>query len=404
LLPALQEQWNALCDRVAGNKDGRWALRDINLEVKRGGALGIIGRNGAGKSTLLKVLAGVTPVTRGRFEIRGRVFPMIELNAGLHMELTGRENVYLLGAIMGLSRREVQKKMPAIEEFCELEEFFDRPVRTYSSGMLARLGFAVAVNVDADILLIDEVLAVGDFAFQKKCLDRVNALTSQGVTMILVSHNPYLVERMCDEAILLHQGVMVKRGDPNKVARTYFDMVNKAIVGDIKSPEQMLSSRPGSGQLRVTKVQVLDKYGDEVEEIQTTDPVTFRLHMRVYERVAEPSISIRIFDGNNTMVACLSMAFDRKGIVLEEDGYIDCRVPHFSFMPSLYYLQIKITVEVLIDMVENAATFKVNAPSDIILKSGNMGIAFTDAEWCFYNTAVPRQIPVLVHEGYGDDL
>jgi lipopolysaccharide transport system ATP-binding protein len=384
LLPALQEQWNALCDRVADDQNGRWALRDINLEVKRGEALGVIGRNGAGKSTLLKILAGVTPVTRGRFEIRGRVFPMIELNAGLHMELTGRENVYLLGAIVELTRREVQTKMPEIEEFCELGESFDRPVRTYSSGMLARLGFAVAVNVDADILLIDEVLAVGDFAFQKKCLDRVNALISQGMTMIFVSHNPYLVERMCDEAIVLHQGAVLKRGDPNEVARTYFDMVNKAIVEDIKSPEQMLLNRAGSGQMRVTKVQVLDKYGSEVEEIQTTDPVTFRLHMHVYERVAEPSISIRIFDGNNTMVACLSMTFDRRGVVFEEDSYIDCHVPHFPFMPNLYYLQIKITVGVLIDMVANAATFKVSAPSDIVLKTDNKGIAFTDTEWYFY--------------------
>ena len=398
LLPALQERWAALCGRVSNRQKGRWALRDINLEVKRGEAIGIIGRNGAGKSTLLKVLAGVTPATFGRFEIRGWVFPMIQLNAGLHMELTGRENAYLLGAIMGLSRREVQTKMPEIEAFCELGEFFDQPVRTYSSGMLARLGFAVAVNVDADILLIDEVLAVGDFAFQKKCLDRVNTLISQGTAMILVSHNPYLIERMCNEAILLHQGTIVKQGDPNEVARAYFNMINKAIVGEIKPAEQMLLNRPGSGQLLITKVQVLDECGNETENIQTADPVTFRLHMRVYERVVGPSIGIHIFNGNNDMVACLSMAFEHEGVIIEEDGYVDCHVHSFNFMPNLYYLRIKITTGVTVDLLENAAAFKVSAPPEVTLRTGNKGIAFTDTEWYFWNAITPRQIPALFRE------
>jgi ABC-type Fe3+/spermidine/putrescine transport system ATPase subunit len=265
--------------------------------------------------------------------------------------------------------------------------------------MLARLGFAVAVNVDADILLIDEVLAVGDFAFQKKCLDRVNTLIGQGTTMVLVSHNPYLVERMCDEAILLHQGVVVKQGDPNEIARAYFDMVNKTIVGDIKPSEQMLWNRAGSGQLRITKVQILDKHGNETENIQTADPVTFRLHIRAYERVVEPSMGIRIFNGSNDMVACLSIAFEHEGVIIEEDGYVDCHVHNFNFMPNLYYLQIKVSTGVTVDLVENAATFKVSAPPDILLRTGNKGIAFTDAEWYFY-TGTPRQIPALLQEGF----
>ena len=161
IVPALRRGWRALRGRGPGNEDA-WVLRDVNLEVRRGETLGIIGRNGAGKSTMLKVLAGVTPPTRGRVEVRGRIFPMIELNAGVHPELTGRENVHLLGAVMGLGRREVRAKLPAIENFCELGEWFDKPVRMYSSGMLARLGFAVAINVDSDIIMVDEVFAVGD--------------------------------------------------------------------------------------------------------------------------------------------------------------------------------------------------------------------------------------------------
>ena len=154
---------------VGRNGEARnWALRDVNLEVRRGETIGIVGRNGAGKSTLLKVLAGVTAPTRGRVEIRGRIFPMIELNAGLHKELTGRENVRLLGAVMGMSRREIELRLPGIEDFTDLGEWFDRPVRMYSSGMLSRLGFGVAVNVESDVILIDETFAVGDLKFQEQ--------------------------------------------------------------------------------------------------------------------------------------------------------------------------------------------------------------------------------------------
>ncbi len=162
--------WNWLTHKneSSGDSGGPWALKDINLEIRKGETIGIVGRNGAGKSTLLKVLAGVTAPSRGLVEIRGRLFPMIELNAGLNMELTGRENVRLLGAVMGLSRREIESKLPDIEEFTELGDWFDRPVRMYSSGMLARLGFGVAVNIESEIILIDETFAVGDLKFQKQ--------------------------------------------------------------------------------------------------------------------------------------------------------------------------------------------------------------------------------------------
>ena len=163
--------WNLLTNKNESSADlgdGPWALKDINLEIQKGETIGIVGRNGAGKSTLLKVLAGVTTPTRGRVEIRGRLFPMIELNAGLNMELTGRENVSLLGAVMGLSRRGIESKLPDIEEFTELGDWFDRPVRMYSSGMLARLGFGVAVNIESEVILIDETFAVGDLKFQKQ--------------------------------------------------------------------------------------------------------------------------------------------------------------------------------------------------------------------------------------------
>ncbi len=221
LLPAIRDRWRIWRGTLAPDERDRWALRDINLAVRQGEILGILGRNGAGKSTLLKVLAGVTPVTRGHFDIRGRVFPMIELNAGLHPDLTGKENVFLLGSIMGLSRGEVTAKLGAIEAFCDIGEWFDRPVRQYSSGMLARLGFAVAVNVDADILLIDEVLSVGDLAFRNKCLQRLEALHSEGRSLLLVSHNLHTIRRACDKVAVLEKGEVAFFGHSEEAIERY---------------------------------------------------------------------------------------------------------------------------------------------------------------------------------------
>ena len=198
-----------------------WALREFNLEVRRGDTIGIIGRNGAGKSTMLKVLAGVTRATRGSIRTRGPIFPMIELNAGLHVDLTGRENVFLLGAIMGLSKKAVREKLPAIIQFSELEDAIDTPVRTYSTGMLARLGFSVAMNVDADILLIDEVLAVGDIGFQNRCLRRMKERREAGSTIVFVSHAMEMVQYLCPRVIHMADGRVVDDGDPERVITQY---------------------------------------------------------------------------------------------------------------------------------------------------------------------------------------
>jgi ABC-type polysaccharide/polyol phosphate transport system ATPase subunit len=219
LLPSLRAHW----DRRWQSQEKRslWALRDVSFDVNCGEALGIIGSNGAGKSTLLKVLAGVSPATRGKVSAHGRVFPMIELNAGMHFELTGRENVRLLGALMGLTKREVQKKMPEIEEFTELGEWFDQPVRKYSSGMLARLGFAVALKVDANILLVDEVLAVGDVGFQNRCLEQMKIQRENGKTVMIVSHAMELVQYLCDRVILIDKGSIAYEGKPEKIITAY---------------------------------------------------------------------------------------------------------------------------------------------------------------------------------------
>lgn len=221
----LAAHWREMTDRLRGSSNpGQhlpWALQGISFETSGGETLGVIGRNGSGKSTLLKVIAGVTPASRGLVQTHGAIFPMIELNAGIHGDLSGRENIHILGAIMGLSPGHVRQLLPKIEEFCELGPWFDRPVRTYSSGMLVRLGFAVGIHVHADILLMDEVMAVGDINFHNKCMHQLDRLRSQGAAVMFVSHNITRIRLMCDRVLLLDQGRQLFLGPMEEGVRMY---------------------------------------------------------------------------------------------------------------------------------------------------------------------------------------
>ena len=198
-----------------------WALKRVDIESARGKVIGIIGRNGAGKSTLLKVLAGVIKPIEGKVEINGRIAPLIELGAGFDPELTGRENTYLNGTILGCTNREMSQKMEQIVAFSELDEFIDAPLRTYSSGMVARLGFSIATDVDPDILIMDEILGVGDAGFQAKCAKRIEGFRKKGVTILLVTHDLGQVEKMCDHVYWLEQGTVRARGKPSEVVAQY---------------------------------------------------------------------------------------------------------------------------------------------------------------------------------------
>lgn len=213
LLPAL----------FKGGKGGKfiWALKNINLEVKKGEILGVIGRNGSGKSTLLKLIAGVTTPTKGEIKVSGKVSPLIELGAGFHPELTGRENIYLNGSILGLTKKEIRKRFKEIVDFAELWEFINTPIKYYSSGMSMRLGFSVAISVEPEILLIDEILAVGDIAFQKKCMEKMEEFKRMGVTIVFVSHSLGAVKAFCQRVIWLEKGEIKEEGKPEKVISAY---------------------------------------------------------------------------------------------------------------------------------------------------------------------------------------
>ncbi|HXX53033.1 MAG TPA: ABC transporter ATP-binding protein [Thermodesulfovibrionales bacterium] len=213
-----------LINRLKGkrvNYEAFWALKDITLELNRGETIGIIGHNGAGKSTLLKVIAGVLKPTEGKVNVYGRIAPLIELGAGFDMELTGSENIYMNGSILGLSRREIGRKFDKIVAFSELEEFIYSPLRSYSSGMIARLGFSIATEVDPDILIIDEILAVGDEHFSKKCNERILNFIKRGTTIFLVSHNMTDIRRLCNNVLWLDHGLTRLRGNPDVVTNEY---------------------------------------------------------------------------------------------------------------------------------------------------------------------------------------
>jgi len=295
--------------RNGSNPDGGpWALRDVNLEVRRGDTLGIVGRNGAGKSTLLKVLAGVTTPTRGRVEIRGRIFPMIELNAGLNMELTGRENVRLLGAVMGLSHREIDAALPEIEDFTELGEWFDKPVRTYSSGMLARLGFGVAVNIESDVILIDETFAVGDLKFQNKSMARVKEMRESGATVLLVSHSLETLQFVARRGILMEEGHILADATALQAINAYETLVFRS---EQKRLEHKVKSRITSEEVNIFGARVFGPKGETVTEIPEGVPFGIEVDLRLNRQLERPMFSMGIL--NAAGILC-------KWNISEEDG------------------------------------------------------------------------------------
>jgi ABC-type polysaccharide/polyol phosphate transport system ATPase subunit len=258
------------------------ALQDVSFEVPQGSCVGLIGGNGAGKSTLLKILTGTTFPTKGRYEIRGRVASLLELGAGFHQDFTGRENVYMNAAMLGLSRRETQRKYEQILEFSELREFIDAPLRTYSSGMVCRLGFSVAVTIDPDVLIVDEILAVGDMHFQRKCVDRIWEFKRGGKTMFFCSHSLYDVRQICDNAIWLKGGRVQQFGDSVTVTNEYATYENQLIVQqDAAAAAGTPAFAAGDAHPRIVSAELLDPGTGEVRNVFTPgETVAVRVHVK----------------------------------------------------------------------------------------------------------------------------
>jgi lipopolysaccharide transport system ATP-binding protein len=256
-----------------------WALKDVRLEVRRGEILGIVGRNGAGKSTLLKILSRITRPSRGEVEIHGRVGSLLEVGTGFHPDLTGRENIFLNGAILGMRKVEIEAKFDEIVAFSELERFVETPVKFYSSGMYVRLAFSVAAHLEPEILIMDEVLAVGDMAFQQKCLDKMNDVRQQGRTIFFVSHNLPAITRLCKRAVLLEAGRLVAEGPPHEVVNRYLSASWKAGAERVWET----SDAPGDGAVRLRAVRVLDEHGETAAAVDVRKPFRVELTYDVLE-------------------------------------------------------------------------------------------------------------------------
>jgi len=321
-----------------------WALRGISFEVRRGETLGIIGPNGAGKTTILKLLSNITQPTEGRIEVKGRVGSLIELGAGFHPDLTGRENVYLCGAVLGLSRRELDVKFEEIVAFAELEKFMDTPVKRYSSGMYARLGFSVAAHVNPDILLVDEVLAVGDMAFQSKCLKRMQSLREAGVTVLFVSHNLYNITALCDRTILLRDGRIVFDGESLEAVDLYKTSVLTQVSDQTRHRDGEISClRHGSFEAEIKTVKLLDKIGNETEHFETGQPMRIQIHFVAHKRIPQPVFGVAI----KTMdeVYCCGVHTKMDGFTIDEiygPGVIEIEFESLGLMPNRYLLSASI--------------------------------------------------------------
>lgn len=262
-----------------------WALRDVSFDIRNGEVVGFIGRNGAGKSTLLKVLSRITPPTSGRAEIRGRVSSLLEVGTGFHRELTGRENVYLNGTILGMTKKEVDRKFDEIVAFSGIERFLDTPVKRYSSGMAVRLAFAVAAHLEPEILIVDEVLAVGDAAFQQKCIDKMQDVGKQGRTILFVSHNMAAVNMLCNRALLIQDGRVVKSGSPDEVITAYADS-GSGLLAAREWPDP--AKAPGADVMRLRAMRIVSREGKAVDSVDIRDEVGIQM---VYD-VVKPGFQL----------------------------------------------------------------------------------------------------------------
>lgn len=329
----------------------RWVLKGISFEVKRGEAIGLIGHNGCGKSTTLKLLTRIMYPDEGTIEMCGRVSSLIELGAGFHPDMSGRENIYTNASIFGLTKKEIDDRMEDIIEFSELEEYLDNPVRTYSSGMYMRLAFSVAINVNADILLIDEILAVGDVNFQTKCFRKLQEIKEQGTTIVIVSHSLGQIEQICDRTIWIHEGLIRAEGSPREVHPEYLDYMgaerqktlDKEEHRQIDKTEKTNSMRWGNKDVEITSVETYDDTGNKKDVFATSESITLRVGYKVNKKVDKVVFGFGLtrIDG----IACYgtnTKIDEVKEFIIDRDGYFEVVLKEVPLLPCVFYFDVSI--------------------------------------------------------------
>ncbi len=309
-----------------------WALRDISFQVEKGETLSLVGPNGCGKSTLLQIVSGILQPTSGRVVTRGRIAALLELGAGFNPEFSGRENVYLNGEIMGLSRAEIDKAMPSIEAFAEIGEFMQRPVKEYSSGMYVRLAFSTAIHVEPEILIVDEALAVGDAVFANRCVRKFQELRERKITVLFVSHDLGLVKQLSDRAILLLQGRIEAAGEPKDVINRYIGLVLEKQEPSRRKEDRIRSSfRHGDGTSEILSVELINSLGEDAASVASGESVTVRVRCRFHREITDPMVGILIRTrigmdvyGTNTRIEHADLGAFKAGDELEVDFRIEC--------------------------------------------------------------------------------
>jgi lipopolysaccharide transport system ATP-binding protein len=378
--------WNKTKDLATGKPviqgdtmEEVWALRDVSFEIRRGEAVGIIGRNGAGKSTLLKVLSRITEPTAGRVTIKGRVASLLEIGTGFHPELTGRENIYLNGTIMGMTRGEIKQKFDEIVAFAEVEKYLDTPVKRYSSGMYVRLAFAVAAHLEPEIMIVDEVLAVGDAQFQKKCLGKMGDVANEGRTVLFVSHNVAAITSLCSRSMLLDRGYVKQSGQTSLVVASYISS------GSADSKEICLLDHPnrtlGHQQL-LTRIR-LDLESGNVAYYER--PLKLILDYDFPYPIATPQFVISVHTTTGSRVFTLISDYQQNNVPnsLQGEGRIECQIKNLPLLPGAYFISLKLWQPgQKLDEIDNIIVFQVEWLERDICQfnwDNGMGVVYVDA-------------------------
>ena len=369
-----------------------WALKDVSFTVDQGEVVGIIGRNGAGKSTLLKVLSRITYPTYGTMRVDGRVGSLLEVGTGFHEDLSGRENIFLNGSILGMTKKQIQARMDTIINFAEVERFIDTPIKRYSTGMKLRLGFSVAAHLDTDILFMDEVLAVGDAGFQKKCLNSMSESRKSGRTILFVSHNMAAVESLCSRAIWIEGGKVQEDGQPTEVIQNYMGIYGRQQLVGNELADLDRFKFVGTGEMRYTKVEFLEVDGSPKNIVRSGDTVLVRLHYMAYATLRNPDFNIKICNEMGTYIAIFStkQAGIDTPLVVPGEGYIDLEIGPLTLVPGRYFLDLTIAPRIggsyelyygLVDFVEFSVETTGRFFSGIEEKKINSALVFFPNRW-----------------------
>ena len=395
-ITSLKENVANVYRRMAGKsihkRENFKALDDVSFSIEQGEVVGIIGHNGAGKSTLLKHLANISKPTKGSVIVRGSVAPLIEVGAGVNPELTGRENIYLNGAILGIPKKIIQQKLDEIIQFSELEQFIDTPVKRYSSGMTVKLGFSIATSLDADILIVDEVLAVGDLAFQRKCFDRMeDMIKRQGKTVLLVSHNIRQVERLCTRVILLNNGKMLMDGKTESVTDAFFSLSDEKIKKQSSDKAFLIKNIESlEEEIEVLNISLINKEGQSIEIVPYKSDFSIAILVRVKQEMSKLTFGIGVHTPD---LLYLTTIHSEGNLVIDKlypgEYVVECKIDKFPFLPGTYALLMGVSEGDLARNIfygENIAHFQIVASEKnripITVRGGFIGLG---AKWGIKN-------------------